>query len=85
MLTREERIANDRILRGSSENAFGILISRFRVMVTTIQLPPETVTEVVFSCVVLHNILRSQYQGQHGGQQPGGDDEAERLRDYFKD
>ena len=24
--------------------------------------------------MVLHNILRSQYQGQHGGQQPGGDD-----------
>ena len=24
--------------------------------------------------MVLHNILRSQYQGQHGGQQPGDDD-----------
>ena len=45
--------------------------------------------------MVLHNILRSQYQGHHGGQQPGGDDdcgrdknparEAKRLRDYLKD
>ena len=26
---------------------------------------------MVFTCVVLHNILRSQYQGQHGGQEPG--------------
>ena len=27
------------------------------------------------TCVVLHNILRSQYQCQHGGQQPGDDDD----------
>ena len=76
MLTREERIANYRISRGRRvvENAFGILVSRFRVMLTTIELPPETVRDVVMTCVVLHNILRSQYQGQHGGQEPGDDD-----------
>ena len=45
------------------------------VMMTTIELSPETVRDVVLTCVVLHNILRSQYQGQHGGQQPGGDDD----------
>ena len=74
LLTREERIANYRISRGRRvvEHAFGILVSRFRVMRTTIELPPETVREVVMTCVVLHNILRSQYQGQPAGQQPGG-------------
>ena len=78
MLTREERIANYRILRGRRvvENAFGILVSRFRVMMTTVELPPETVREVVLTCVVLHNILRSQYQGQHGDQQRSDDDDV---------
>ena len=76
MLPREERIANYTISRGRRvvENAFGILVSRFRVMMTTTELPPETV-DVVMTCVILHNILRSQYQGQHGAQQPGGDDD----------
>ena len=79
LLTREERIANYRISRDRRvvENAFGILVSRFRVMRTTIELLPETVREVVMTCVVLHNILRSQYQGQHGCQQPGGGDDDE--------
>ena len=77
LLTREERIANYRISKGRRvvENAFGILVSRFRVMRTTIELLPETVREVVMTCVVLHNILRSQYQGQPAGQQPGEDDD----------
>ena len=76
MLTREERIANYRISRGRRviENAFDILASRFRVMMTTIELPLETVRDVVLTCVVLHNILRSQYQGQHGGHGHGDDD-----------
>ena len=77
MLTRQKRIANYRISRGRRvvENAFGIQVSKFRVMRTTIELPPAIVREVDFTCVVLHNILRSQYQGQHGDQQPGEDDD----------
>ena len=44
-------------------------------MLTTIKLTPAAVREVVFTCVVLHNILRSQHQGQHGGQEPGDDED----------
>ena len=77
MLTREERIANYQISRGRRvvENAFDILASRFRVLMTTIELPTDTVREVILTCVVLHNILRSQYQGQHGAQGPADDDD----------
>ena len=71
LLTREERIANYRISRGRRvvENAF-------------IELPPETVREVVMTCVVLHNILRSQYQGQPAGQQPGEEDDDDLPGDF---
>ena len=30
---------------------------------------------MVLTCLVLHNILRRHYQGQHGGQQKGGGDD----------
>ena len=70
MLTREEKVASYRIYRGRRvvSNAFGILATRFRVLLTATEQPPETVRDVVMTCVVLH-ILRSQYNGQHGGQQ----------------
>ena len=55
-LTREERIAIYRISRGRRvvENAFGILVSRFRVLLV--------VRHIMFTCVVLHTMLRT-YQG----------------------
>ena len=72
LLSRQERIANYRISRARRvvENAFGILVARFRVLLTTIELPPDIVKDLVMTCAVLHNILRSQYQN-HGAQQPG--------------
>ena len=61
-LTREERIANYRISRGKRvvENSFGILINR---LLTTMEQRLKVVRDIVLTCVVLHNMLRS-HQGR---------------------
>lgn len=63
-LTRNERIYNYRLSRArrTVENAFGILASRFRVLLTTIQLAVQNIEPVVQASCVLHNFLRSKSQ-----------------------
>ena len=63
-LTREERTANYSISRSSRviENAFGILVRRFRVLLTTMEQRPKVVRDIMLTCVVLHNML-----SHHGG------------------
>ncbi|XP_023310997.1 putative nuclease HARBI1 [Anoplophora glabripennis] len=59
-LTREEKIFHYRLSRARriSENAFGILVSKFRVFEKPILLSPEKVDKVVLACCALHNWLR---------------------------
>ena len=45
------------------ENAFGILVGRFRVLLGTMQQRPKVVRDIVFTCVMLHNMLRSHQDG----------------------
>ena len=60
-LTRKERTTISRITRGRKvvKNAFGILAGRFRVLRRTIKQRPNVVRDIVSSCVVLHNKLKT--------------------------
>ena len=42
------------------ENSFGILVNRFRVLLTTMAQRPKVVRDIVLTCVVLHNMLRGE-------------------------
>ena len=62
VLTDYERIFNYRLSRARrvSENAFGILVNRFRVLAKYIHLEPTKCTVVTNACIALHNFLLSK-------------------------
>ena len=78
-LTREEKIANYRVSGGRRviENAFGILVSRFRVLLGTMDQRPRVVRDIVFTCVVLCNMLMTQQGGADRAPTQGNDVAAE--------
>lgn len=61
-LTNKQRIFNYRLSRARRivENVFGILVSRFGVLQTTIELTPEKAQIIVLACCYLHNFLRKK-------------------------
>ena len=61
-MTNDQRIFNYRLSRARrvAENAFGILATRFQVLMTTMLQEPATIKLIVQTCVVLHNLLRTR-------------------------
>ena len=58
-LTATRRIFNYRLsrARNTSENAFGILVQRFRVLITRLDLAVKNSEKIVLCACLLHNIL----------------------------
>ena len=59
-LSEEQRVYNYRHSRGRRviENAFGILVARWRTFLTSIQASVKNVEKYVLACLALHNFLR---------------------------
>lgn len=65
-MTREQWIYNYRISRGrrAVENAFGILVNRFRVLSNPISLARDKVVLITQACCVLHNYIKTESHEQ---------------------
>ena len=59
--------------RNVLENTFGILLSRFGIILATMEQRPRNVRDIVYTCVVLHNMKRN-HQGRAGQAPNSGDD-----------
>ena len=65
-LTKEENIFNYRLsrARGTVENTFGILVSRFRIFEKKVACKLSTVDKIVKNCCALHNWHSKTYLTQ---------------------
>ena len=61
-LSVEQRIFNYRLSRARRivENVFGILVNRFRILLSPLQVSPDNAEKIVLACCALHNVLRDK-------------------------
>ena len=55
------------------ENGFEILVSQFRVLLDTMEQRPRVVRDIVFLCVVWHNMMRTHQDGADRAPTPAND------------
>ena len=55
------------------ENTFGILVSWFRVLLGPMEQSPRVVRDIVFTCVVLNNMLMTHKGGAERAPTPAND------------
>ena len=55
------------------KNSFGIFVNRSRVLLTTMEQSPKVVRDIVLTCVLLHNMLRSHQAGADRPPAPADD------------
>lgn len=51
--------------RRTTENAFGIMSSYFRVFFTPVHVKPETIDKIIMGSCILHNMMRSEKISSH--------------------
>ena len=66
-LSHSKRIFGYRLSRArrTTENAFGILSNRFRVLSSRMYLQPNNATKITLACCVLHNILHTHSKNSY--------------------
>jgi hypothetical protein len=86
-LANDERIFNYRLSRARRvvENAFGILASRFRCLLSVMNQKPDTVHAIVLACVCLHNIMRLRYPGDQNLLMDKEDDDHQVILGAWRD
>ena len=86
-LTREERIYNYRCSRARRvvENAFGILVSRFRCLLTTLATTPFNAKKIVKACLCLHNLMRQRFPNLQNADLDGEDDNGQVIPGAWRD
>ncbi|KAK3108095.1 hypothetical protein FSP39_001045 [Pinctada imbricata] len=76
-MTREQLVYNYRISRGRRvvENAFGIMASRWQILLTQMMQTPDNVRIIIEACVILHNLLRMKFPSMQNTQLDSEDSE----------